>query len=79
MDVGAVSFHDNTKIKDIRIEKDNAIVKAISKTKEVTNLLKEQLYSDVLGDRKGSQIWKNYSRSEPRNFGRKRRGRRLKN
>jgi hypothetical protein len=41
MDVGAVSFHDNTKIKDIRIEKDTAIVKAINKTKEVTYPLKE--------------------------------------
>lgn len=35
MEVGAIGFHDRKKIKSIRVEKDNKIVNAINKTKEV--------------------------------------------
>jgi hypothetical protein len=35
MEVGAIGFHDRTKVRNIRIEKDNAIVKELNKTKEV--------------------------------------------
>jgi hypothetical protein len=35
MDVGAIGFHDKSKVKSIRIEKDNSIVKVLNKTKEV--------------------------------------------
>ena len=35
MEVGAIGFHDKTKVKSMRIEKDNMIVKQINKTKEV--------------------------------------------
>mmetsp|Transcript_6328 Transcript_6328/g.9468 ORF Transcript_6328/g.9468 Transcript_6328/m.9468 type:complete len:214 (-) Transcript_6328:62-703(-) len=34
MDVGAIGFHDSSKVKKVRIEKDPVIVKQISKTKE---------------------------------------------
>ena len=34
MEVGAIGFHDKTKVKSLRIEKDNAIVKELNKTKE---------------------------------------------
>lgn len=35
MEVGAIGFHDRSKVKRIRVEKDNAIVNRINKTKEV--------------------------------------------
>ena len=35
MEVGAIGFHDPTKVKSIRIEKDNSIVNRLNKTKEV--------------------------------------------
>jgi hypothetical protein len=34
MEVGAVSFHDRSKVKRIKVEKDNSIVKQLNKTKE---------------------------------------------
>ena len=37
MDVGAIGFHDSSKVKKVRIEKDAVIVKQINKTKEVVN------------------------------------------
>lgn len=33
MEIGAIGFHDRTKVKSLRIEKDNVIVKALNKTK----------------------------------------------
>lgn len=38
MEVGAIGFHDRTKVKSIRIKKDNAIVNALKKTKQVQTL-----------------------------------------
>jgi hypothetical protein len=35
MEVGAIGFHDRSKIKTIRVIKDNAIVNALNRTKEV--------------------------------------------
>jgi hypothetical protein len=35
MEVGAIGFHDRSKVKSMRVVKDNAIVNAISRTKEV--------------------------------------------
>ena len=35
MDVGAIGFHDESKVNKLRITKDNAIVKELNKTKEV--------------------------------------------
>ena len=35
MEAGAIGFHDRTKIKKIRVTKDNTIVNRINKTKEV--------------------------------------------
>jgi hypothetical protein len=35
MEVGAIGFHDRSKVKRIRVEKDNAIVNRINKTKEI--------------------------------------------
>ena len=34
MEVGAIGYHDKTKVRSIRVEKDNAIVKALNKTKQ---------------------------------------------
>jgi hypothetical protein len=39
MEVGAIGFHDSTKIKKIKVEKDNSIVNRLNKTKEVRFLL----------------------------------------
>ena len=38
MEVGQVSYHDKTKVKRMRVEKDNAIVNNLNRTKEVTHL-----------------------------------------
>jgi hypothetical protein len=35
MEVGQVGFHDKTKVKRIKVEKDNAIVNRVNRTKEV--------------------------------------------
>jgi hypothetical protein len=35
MEVGAIGFHDESKVRKIKVIKDNAIVKALEKTKEV--------------------------------------------
>jgi hypothetical protein len=35
MEIGAIGYHDLSKVHTIRVEKDNAIVKEINKTKEV--------------------------------------------
>lgn len=35
MEVGAIGFHDRTKVKRMKVEKDNTIVNRINKTKEV--------------------------------------------
>jgi hypothetical protein len=35
MDVGAIGFHDRSKVRKVRVTKDNAIVNRITKTKEV--------------------------------------------
>ena len=35
MEVGQVSYHDKTKVKRMRVEKDNAIVNNLNRTKEV--------------------------------------------
>ena len=35
MEVGQVSYHDKTKVKRMRVEKDNAIVNDLNRTKEV--------------------------------------------
>ena len=34
MEVGAIGFHDNSKVKTMRVERDNTIVKLITKTKQ---------------------------------------------
>lgn len=34
MEAGQVSYHDKTKVKRIRVEKDNAIVNNLNRTKE---------------------------------------------
>lgn len=39
MEVGAIGFHDNSKVKTMRVERDNAIVKLITKTKQARILL----------------------------------------
>lgn len=36
MDVGAIGFHDQSKVKSIRVVKDNLIVNRLNKTKEVS-------------------------------------------
>ena len=38
MEVGQVSYHDKTKVKRMRVEKDNAIVNNLNRTKEVTHV-----------------------------------------
>jgi hypothetical protein len=38
MEVGAIGFHDESKVKKIKVVKDNAIIKALEKTKEVAPL-----------------------------------------
>ena len=35
MEVGAIGFHDSSKVKTMRVERDNNIVKMITKTKQV--------------------------------------------
>lgn len=35
MEVGAIGFHDQTKVKRMKVEKDMSIVKVLNKTKEV--------------------------------------------
>jgi len=35
MDVGAIGFHDNSKIKHIQVVKDNSVVNRLNKTKEI--------------------------------------------
>jgi hypothetical protein len=35
MEVGAIGFHDRSKVKSMRVVKENAIVNAINRTKEV--------------------------------------------
>jgi hypothetical protein len=35
MEVGAIGFHDRSKVKSIRVIKDNAIVNALNRTKQV--------------------------------------------
>eukprot|EP01038_Epipyxis_sp_PR26KG_P010460 gene10460-14051_t len=44
MEVGAIGFHDRSKVKSLRIDKDNSIVKELNKTKEIRfpNLCEEQ-------------------------------------
>ena len=39
MEVGQVSYHDKTKVKRMRVEKDNAIVNNLNRTKEVTTVM----------------------------------------
>ncbi len=41
MDIGAIGFHDRSKVHSIRVKKDHTIVNALKKTKEV-------LFSDTL-------------------------------
>ena len=38
MEVGQVGFHDKTKVKRMKVEKDNSIVNRLNKTKEVCTL-----------------------------------------
>jgi hypothetical protein len=38
MEVGQVGFHDKTKVKRMKVEKDNSIVNRLNKTKEVSIL-----------------------------------------
>ena len=40
MEVGQVSYHDKTKVKRMRVEKDNAIVNNLNRTKEVKVVLR---------------------------------------
>lgn len=35
MEIGAIGFHDRTKVKTVRVQKDKEIVKKLEKTKEV--------------------------------------------
>eukprot|EP01034_Spumella_vulgaris_P025803 gene25803-32296_t len=59
MDVGAIGFHDRTKVKRLKVEKDNAIVKIISRTKEerFPNLaeLQEERASEFRNDQKAEK------------------------
>lgn len=36
MDVGSIGFHDRSKVKSMQVEKDNSIVNAINRTKQVS-------------------------------------------
>lgn len=38
MEVGAIGFHDRSKVKRMKVEKDNVVVNRINKTKEVQTL-----------------------------------------
>ncbi len=35
MDIGAIGFHDNSQVRSLRVEKNNATVKQLEKTKKV--------------------------------------------
>ena len=35
MEVGAIGFHDNSKVKRLKVEKDNSIWKQLNRTREV--------------------------------------------
>lgn len=37
MEVGAIGFHDPTKVKKVRVVKDNSTVNKLNKTKEVND------------------------------------------
>lgn len=45
MEVGAIGFHDRSKVKTLRVTKDNSIVNALNRTKQVCNLFKIHLIS----------------------------------
>lgn len=39
MEVGAIGFHDKTKVKNLWVVKDKEIVKRIEKTKDVSKII----------------------------------------
>lgn len=40
MDIGAIGFHDNSQVRSLRVEKNNATVKQLEKTKKVILLVR---------------------------------------
>jgi hypothetical protein len=48
MEVGQVSYHDKTKVKRMRVEKDNAIVNNLNRTKEVRSSRKKSSIITIL-------------------------------
>jgi hypothetical protein len=63
MEVGAIGFHDNSKVKSIRIEKNNGIVKELNKTKttefpdlqEVQEQRAAEYRAEIKSERKAQQ------------------------
>lgn len=59
MEIGAIGFHDRSKLKSLRIQKDTAIVKELNKTKvtEFPNLqeLQEQRASEYRAELKAQK------------------------
>jgi hypothetical protein len=59
MEIGAIGFHDRSKVKSVRIEKDNVVVKELNKTKvtEFPNLqeLQELRSSEYRADMKAQK------------------------
>jgi hypothetical protein len=70
MEVGAIGFHDESKVKKIKVVKDNAIIKALEKTKEVAPLdyLSYFLLLNSVLCRSSFLIWLSYKNKEMRNI-----------
>jgi hypothetical protein len=74
MDVGAIGFHDATKVKNLWVVKDKEIVKKIDKTKEVLRTMHPCRILSYLAKhtcyRRGFQTWRSCSRSARASSGR---------
>ena len=69
MEVGAIGFHDRSKIKKIRVTKDKSIVNQLNRTKQVTTVV-IHCYSPLtktLNTRNAFPIWQRNRKREPRN------------
>jgi len=69
MEVGAIGFHDRSKIKKIRVTKDKSIVNQLNRTKQVTTVVIHCYYplTKTLNIRNAFPIWQRNRKREPRN------------
>ena len=63
IEVGAIGFHDRSKVKEIRVTKDNSIVNALNRTKQVLSSFFICFFL-IKRIRSVSLIWQNFKKKE---------------